>query len=146
MCVRVVEKDESQGPTSNKTLCPSGLRGWTQVPLAQAAWVRIPQVSIFENFGISGWRSGWMEWEEGGRVPRTPCCRTAYPSPPPPPSDQSVRSLRQGSCPIFFAPLGPLQQLSQKNGVFLIWGPPALFFFSAAWHLPKVLILQSASA
>ena len=19
----------------------------------------------FENFGISGWRSGWMEWEEG---------------------------------------------------------------------------------
>ena len=27
------------------TLCPSGLRGWTQVPLAQAAWVQIPQVS-----------------------------------------------------------------------------------------------------
>ena len=52
-------------PDINKTLCPSGLRGWTQVPLAQAAWVQIPQVSIFENFGISGWRSGWMEWEEG---------------------------------------------------------------------------------
>ena len=29
-----------------KTLCPSGLRGWTQVPLAQAAWVQIPQVSL----------------------------------------------------------------------------------------------------
>ena len=29
-----------------KTLCPSGLRGWTQVPLARAAWVQIPQVSI----------------------------------------------------------------------------------------------------
>ena len=29
-----------------KTLCPSGLRGWTQVPLAQAAWVQIPQVSV----------------------------------------------------------------------------------------------------
>ena len=28
-----------------KTVCPSGLRGWTQVPLAQAAWVQIPQVS-----------------------------------------------------------------------------------------------------
>ena len=27
------------------TLCPSGLRGWTQVPLARAAWVQIPQVS-----------------------------------------------------------------------------------------------------
>jgi hypothetical protein len=28
------------------TLCPSGLRGWTQVPLARAAWVQIPQVSF----------------------------------------------------------------------------------------------------
>ena len=32
----------SQEPT---TVCPSGLRGWTQVPLAQAAWVQIPQLS-----------------------------------------------------------------------------------------------------
>ena len=31
----------------SKTLCPSGLRGWTQVPLARAAWVQIPQVSIY---------------------------------------------------------------------------------------------------
>ena len=30
---------------SSKTVCPSGLRGWTQVPLAQAAWVQIPQLS-----------------------------------------------------------------------------------------------------
>ena len=29
-----------------KTVCPSGLRGWTQVPLARAAWVRIPQLSV----------------------------------------------------------------------------------------------------
>ena len=29
-----------------KTVCPSGLRGWTQVPLAKAAWVQIPQLSI----------------------------------------------------------------------------------------------------
>ena len=29
-----------------KTLCPSGLRGWTQVPLARAAWAQIPQVSF----------------------------------------------------------------------------------------------------
>ena len=28
-----------------KTRCPSGLREWTQAPLAQAAWVQIPQVS-----------------------------------------------------------------------------------------------------
>ena len=27
------------------TVCPSGLRGWTQVPLAQAAWVQIQQLS-----------------------------------------------------------------------------------------------------
>ncbi len=30
----------------NKTVCPSGLRGWTQVPLAKAAWVQIPQLSF----------------------------------------------------------------------------------------------------
>ena len=35
-----------------KTLCPSGLRGWTQVPLARAAWVQIPQVS-FSNFAVA---------------------------------------------------------------------------------------------
>ena len=29
-----------------KTVCPSGLRGWTQVPLARAAWVQIPQLSM----------------------------------------------------------------------------------------------------
>ena len=31
--------------STTKTLCPSGLRGWTQVPLARAAWAQIPQVS-----------------------------------------------------------------------------------------------------
>ena len=41
------------------TLCPSGLRGWTQVPLAQAAWVQIPQVSFMTdahraNLGMDG--------------------------------------------------------------------------------------------
>ena len=34
-------------PPKKKTVCPSGLRGWTQVPLAQAAWVQIPQLSFF---------------------------------------------------------------------------------------------------
>ena len=34
---------------TSKTLCPSGLRGWTQVPLARAAWVRIPQVSYADR-------------------------------------------------------------------------------------------------
>ena len=33
------------------TLCPSGLRGWTQVPLARAAWVQIPQVSVLLESG-----------------------------------------------------------------------------------------------
>ncbi len=36
-----------------KTVCPSGLRGWTQVPLAQAAWVQIPQLSSF-RFPVQG--------------------------------------------------------------------------------------------
>jgi hypothetical protein len=41
------------------TLCPSGLRGWTQVPLAQAAWVQILQVSFMTdahraNLGMDG--------------------------------------------------------------------------------------------
>ena len=36
----------SPAPIRIRTLCPSGLRGWTQVPLAQAAWVQIPQVSV----------------------------------------------------------------------------------------------------
>ena len=30
-----------------KTVCPSGLRGWTQVPLARAAWAQIPQLSFW---------------------------------------------------------------------------------------------------
>ena len=30
----------------SRTVCPSGLRGWTQVPLARAAWVQIPQLSV----------------------------------------------------------------------------------------------------
>ena len=33
------------------TLCPSGLRGWTQVPLARAAWAQIPQVSLSPPLG-----------------------------------------------------------------------------------------------
>ena len=32
-----------------KTVCPSGLRGWTQVPLARAAWAQIPQLSMDEH-------------------------------------------------------------------------------------------------
>ena len=29
------------------TVCQSGLRGWTQIPLAQAAWAQIPQLSTW---------------------------------------------------------------------------------------------------
>ena len=32
------------------TLCPSGLRGWPQVPLVQTAWAQIPQVSYGSSF------------------------------------------------------------------------------------------------
>ena len=35
--------------TTSETVCPTGLRGWTQVPLAQAAWVQIPQLSFLNN-------------------------------------------------------------------------------------------------
>ena len=38
--------DKPQASQAAGTLCPSGLRGWTQVPLARAAWVQIPQVSL----------------------------------------------------------------------------------------------------
>ena len=34
-----------------RTVCPSGLRGWTQVPLARAAWVQIPQLSCYHYRG-----------------------------------------------------------------------------------------------
>ena len=40
-------EDQFSGKAS-KTVCPSGLRGWTQVPLARAAWVQIPQLSYYE--------------------------------------------------------------------------------------------------
>ena len=29
------------------TVCQSGLRGWTQIPLAQAVWAQIPQLSTW---------------------------------------------------------------------------------------------------
>jgi hypothetical protein len=50
-CMRVGSLWVRRGPRPGegvviKTLCPSGLRGWTQVPLARAAWVQIPQVSL----------------------------------------------------------------------------------------------------
>ena len=46
-CVSVCGLTLCQG-----TLCPSGLRGWTQVPLARAAWAQIPQVSLFQPLGL----------------------------------------------------------------------------------------------
>ena len=47
------------------TLCPGGLRGWTQVPLAQAAWVQIPQVSSLQHglpSGLPGARIRARAW------------------------------------------------------------------------------------
>ena len=37
-----------------RTLCPSGLRGWTQVPLARAAWVQTPQASCASPLFVLG--------------------------------------------------------------------------------------------
>ena len=42
--------DMNSTATSSLTLCPSGLRGWTQVPLARAAWAQIPQVSFYKSY------------------------------------------------------------------------------------------------
>ena len=36
-----------------KTVCWSGRRGWAQVPLAQAAWVQIPRLSISKTSSCS---------------------------------------------------------------------------------------------
>ena len=30
-----------------QVVCPTGLRGWAQVPLAQAAWAQVPQLSLW---------------------------------------------------------------------------------------------------
>ena len=49
----ILVKQETCFSKGSKTVCPSGLRGWTQVPLAQAAWVQIPQLSILSTPGIS---------------------------------------------------------------------------------------------
>ena len=35
------------------TLCLSGLRGWTQVPLVQTAWVQVPQVSYGSGLKVA---------------------------------------------------------------------------------------------
>ena len=65
------------------TLCPSGLRGWTQVPLAQAARVQIPQVS-FTRLELAlrnvarqqlWWSSLWLARKRG---PRTNLSRDAF--------------------------------------------------------------------
>ena len=38
---------------SCRTVCPSGLRGWTQVPLARAARAQIPQLSFCADSPLS---------------------------------------------------------------------------------------------
>ena len=53
----ILVKEETCFSKVPKTVCPSGLRGWTQVPLAQAAWVQIPQLSIL----LSVWTPGFVK-------------------------------------------------------------------------------------
>ncbi len=59
-----------------RTVCPSGLRGWTQVPLAPAAWVQIPQLSFtgapfFLFFQLKASISARSCWADQGVRP--PC-------------------------------------------------------------------------
>ena len=51
---KMADAGEVDFSSKSRTLCPSGLRGWTQVPLAQAAWVQIPQVSLFGIRRVEG--------------------------------------------------------------------------------------------
>ena len=54
---------------SDMTVCPSGLRGWTQVPLAQAAWVQIPQLSVCLALRGLRWRDPANARAGGQRAP-----------------------------------------------------------------------------
>ena len=55
-----------------RTLCPSGLRGWTQVPLARAAWAQIPQVSLpLRDCATRGWCHHCVD---GRELSNPPCC------------------------------------------------------------------------
>ena len=58
------------------TVCPSGLRGWTQVPLAQAAWFQIPQLSLKISKLVSLYGAVWYaktDW-------KSPRCIAGYSS------------------------------------------------------------------
>jgi hypothetical protein len=63
------------------------------------------------------------------------------------PLRREVLAVRQNkTIAEFLGSLAPLQQLRQRRGLFgQLRAPPPPFFFPS-WHLPKVLILQSASA
>ena len=72
-----------------------------------------------------------MEWEEevAYRVPLAAVPRTPH---------RQVRSVSAtGVMPDFFAPLGPLQQLSQKMVFFDMGHPRALFFSPPPGTCPR---------
>ena len=80
----------------------------------------------------------------GGVAYRVPLA--AVPRTPPSPPATSPFGLCDRGHARFFCPSWTSPAAEPKKWCFFDMGPPALFFFSAAWHLPKVLILQSASA
>ena len=49
-------------------VCPSGLRGWAQVPLARAARVQIPQVSLIHSSGVCAFRQIYATLADLGTV------------------------------------------------------------------------------
>ena len=67
--------------TCSRTLCPSGLRGWTQVPLARAAWAQIPQVSIMSHRDTPLYASGASDAQHNRNHFVTPSHVAAYMAP-----------------------------------------------------------------
>ena len=47
----------------NRTACPSGLRGWAQVPLAQAVWVQITKLSVIAGSIITDVFFDSIKWD-----------------------------------------------------------------------------------
>ena len=77
-CLGAVHAEPKHGHGATKTLCPSGLRGWTQVPLARAAWVQIPQVSIWLT-SLPGYENQChtcaIDWLQGGETRSNQKCQ-----------------------------------------------------------------------
>ena len=128
---RCAEPMTRSPPLTIMTLCPSGLRGWTQVPLAQAAWVQIPQVSVNCFRGavharMAGarqrpqhrpqqWRTSWLGRSGGATHANHPFGRTVHSSirhrrQPHTHTHNPFRQTTRWSCLLVCAPPRPTHQ------------------------------------